>query len=76
MINSIELQVVCRILTTEDQIEIDRLCSYDKSYYSVLTDQIEFILDHKDRTGKVPDLFTFQAQFEDLTLIEVNEPLS
>lgn len=76
MINSIELQVVCRILTTEDQIEIDRLCSYDKSYYSILTDQIEFILDHKDRTGKVPDLFTFQAQFEDLTLIEVNEPLS
>jgi KaiC/GvpD/RAD55 family RecA-like ATPase len=76
MTNSIELQAICRILTTEDQFEIDRLCAYDTSYYSILTDQIEFILNHKDKTGKVPDLFTFQAQFEDLTLITVNEPLS
>lgn len=76
MTNSIELQVICRILMSDDDFEVDRLCSYDVSYYSILTEQIQFILDHKDKTGKVPDLFTFQAQFEDLTLIQVEEPLS
>ena len=76
MTNSIELQVICRILTSEDEYEVDRLCSFDTSYYSILNEQIEFILKHKDKTGKVPDLFTFQAEFEDLTLIQVNEPLS
>lgn len=76
MTNSIELQIICRILTSEDDFEVDRLCSYDTSYYSVLNDQIEFILNHKDKTGKVPDLFTFQAEFEDLVLIQVNEPLT
>lgn len=76
MTNSIELQVICRILMSDDDFEVDRLCSYDASYYSILTEQIQFILDHKDKTGKVPDLFTFQAQFEDLTLIQVGEPLS
>ena len=76
MTNSIELQIICRILTSEDEVEVERLCSYDESYYSVLVPQIEFILHHKDKTGKVPDLFTFQAEFTDLTLIQVNEPLS
>ena len=76
MTNSIELQVICKLLTTDDEYEIERLCSYDTSYYSVLTEQIEYILKHKDRTGKIPDLFTFQAKFEDLVIIQVNEPLS
>ena len=76
MTNSIELQMICKILTSEDEYEIEKLCEYDSSYYSILTEQIEFILNHKAKTGKIPDLFTFQAQFEDLTIIQVNEPLS
>lgn len=73
--SSIELQVICRILLSDDEYEVNKLCSYDDSYYSVLNEQIDFILDHREKTGKVPDTFTFQAQFEDFEFIEVNEPL-
>lgn len=75
MINSIELQMISRILTSEDQEEVERLCGYDASYYSIFNEQIEFILKHKDDNGKIPDVFTFQAKFNDLTIVQVNEPL-
>ena len=75
MINSIELQMISKILTSEDSQELERLCAYDTSFYSILDEQISFILDHKEKTGKVPDVFTFQARFDDFTLVEVNEPL-
>lgn len=75
MIQSIELQVISRILTSQDQEEIDKLCAYDESYYAVFKDQIKFILDHKARYGNVPDPFTFQAQFvdNDITILDVHE---
>ena len=66
MITSIELQMISKILTSESEAEVDKLCSYDPSYYSVFKEQIEFILNHKDKYGDVPDLFTFQAQFPDI----------
>jgi replicative DNA helicase len=71
----IELQVICRILESKDQYEVDRLCGYDDSYYSVLQDQIDFILDHREKFGTVPDPLTFQAQFEDFERVDVTESL-
>lgn len=76
MTSSVELQVISRILTSESSFEVDRLCSYDQSYYSVFKGHIHYILDHKDKYGEVPDVFTFQAQFPSIVLVEVNEPLS
>lgn len=76
MITSIELQVISKILTSENQSEIDLLCSFDSSYYSVFKDHIEFILDHKIKYSDVPDVFTFQSQFPDINLVKVSEPLS
>lgn len=75
MTNSIELQVISKILTSDNQVEVDRLCTYDPTYYSVFYEHIKFILDHKDRYGDVPDVFTFQAQFEDVTLVQVSESI-
>lgn len=75
MIASIELQVISKILTTDNEIELNTLCGYDSSYYSVFKPQIEFILDHKDTYGDVPDVFTFQAEFPDITLVQVSESL-
>lgn len=77
MIQSIELQMISKILTSEDDDEVNTLCQYDTSYYSVYKKQIEFILDHKDKYGNAPDVFTFQAQFvnDDITLVDVNEPI-
>lgn len=75
MIGSIELQVISRILTTESEVELSTLCSYDSSYYSVFKQHIEYILDHIDKYGNVPDVFTFQAEFPDVSLLKVSESL-
>ena len=75
MITSIELQVISKIITTEDPQELNILCGYDSSYYSVFKSHIEFILDHYNRYGDTPDVFTFQSQFPDVTLVSVSEPL-
>lgn len=77
MIQSIELQIISKILTSDNEEEVNTLCSYDESYYSVFRRQIEFILTHKFRYGNVPDVFTFQAQFIDdnIELVEVDESL-
>lgn len=75
MITSIELQVISRILTTEDPEELNTLCGYDGSYYSVFKHHIEFILDHYQKYNDVPDVFTFQSQFPDITLVSVSEPI-
>lgn len=76
MIQGIELQMISRLLTSEDQEEIDALCEYDESYYSVYDKQIKFILDHRSKYGTIPDIFTFQAEFveDNITLVDVNEP--
>ena len=68
---SVELQVISKILTSDDDSLVNELCSFDSSYYSVFTPHIEFILDHRSRYGNVPDVFTFNAQFPDVTLVAV-----
>ena len=75
MTSSVELQVISKILTTDSSIELDRLCAYDESYYAVFKEHIRFILKHKQQYGDVPDVFTFQAKFEDIVLVQVNEPI-
>lgn len=75
MITSIELQVISRILTSSNDDEISYLCSFDSSYYSVFKQHIEFILDHRLKYNDVPDVFTFQSEFPDVTLVQVREPL-
>lgn len=75
MTSSVELQVISKILTTDSPIELDRLCAYDESYYAVFKEHIRFILEHKQQYGDVPDVFTFQAKFEDIVLVQVNEPI-
>lgn len=76
MITSIELQIISKILTSESPEEIDALCSFDESYYSIFKPHIKFILDHKNKYNDVPGVFTFQAQFPDITLVKVRESLA
>lgn len=75
MITSIELQVISRILTADSVEEVNTLCGFDTSYYSVFREHIAFILNHKEKYNDVPDVFTFQAQFPDITLVKVTESL-
>lgn len=76
MRESIELQVISRILTSDDEKEVNDLCQFDSSYYAVYKDQISFILDHQSKFGNVPDVFTFQSKFETVELVTVKEPFT
>ena len=67
--------MICKILTSEDEAEVNTLCSYDESYYSVFKPHIKFILDHRQKYNNVPDVFTCQAEFPVITLVKVNESL-
>lgn len=76
MIGSVELQVISKILSTDNQIEIDTLLEYDESFYSAFKEHITFIQNHRSKYNDIPDVFTFQAKFPDVTLIKVTEPLT
>lgn len=80
---SIELQVVSLILTSQDENVVNELCNFDASYYTLLKPQIQYILDHKAKYGNVPDPFTFMSKdfYDDsgkkieFELLEVHESL-
>lgn len=74
-VTSIELQIISRLLTTELEEDINTLLAFDSSYYGVFNKQIEFIFEHQQKYGDVPDVFTFQSEFPDITLVKVTEPL-
>ena len=75
MTESVEIQIISKLLTSDDEELVDVLSSYDESYYSVYRDQIHFIFEHKSKYGSIPDVFTFQAEFidDDISLVSVNE---
>ena len=74
MISSIELQVISKLLTSDNVDEVEELAAFGPEYYGVFTDQIKFILDHKQKYNATPDVFTFKAQFPDTDLVSVSEP--
>lgn len=76
MVTSIELQVISKILTSDSVEDVNTLCELGESYYSVFKPHIKFILDHKEKYNDVPDVFTFQSQFPDITLVQVSEPIT
>lgn len=75
MITSIELQVISKILTSDNIEEVETLCAFDLSYYSVFKPHAEFIFKHRTQYKETPDVFTFQSEFPDVTLVSVDEPL-
>lgn len=75
MTASIELQVLSKLLTASDESVINRLLEFDDTYYSIFKPHIQFILSHYRKYKNVPDIFTFQSKFPDVTLVTVTESL-
>ena len=77
MIEAIELQVITRLLTSQNDDEINCLLSYDPDkYFSAFNSEIKFIHVHKDRYGIIPTIFEFQTEFPDCSsLPQVNQPI-
>ena len=72
MTESIELLVISKILTSNDEALVNELCSYDSSFYSVFPNQINFILDHRSRFGNVPDVITFMDAYRGFEIVDVS----
>lgn len=76
MIGYIEVQVISKILTSDDQEAVDTLLSYAPDmYFSGFLPEITFIHDHRQRYGTIPSRFSFEAEFPDFNLAEVPEPV-
>lgn len=75
MTESVELQIISKVLTCNDDDTIAKLLEFDSSYYAVFTKHIQFIQDHYSKYGDVPDTFTCLDRFPDLQLIDVSEPV-
>ena len=75
MIEAIEVQVISKLLTCDDEYVVDTLLSYDRTYFSGYLREFEYIAKHKQKYGSVPGTFDFLAQFPDFSLVDVPEPL-
>lgn len=67
----VALQIISKILTTKDSSILERN-NLTKDYFVEYKDEIEFILDHINKYGSVPDKATFLSKF-DIDLVEVEE---
>lgn len=68
----VQLQLISKILETKDfSIVTDNLL--DESYFVGYEDEYNFIKDHLENYGQVPDKATFLAKFPNIELVEVTE---
>lgn len=77
MIQAIEVQVISRILTCDDDSEtLDTLLSFPPDlYFSGYLKEIQYIHEQKDRYNVIPSVFSFQAEFPEFSIVQVTEPL-
>ena len=77
MIQGIELQVISKILTCDDDSEvIDTLLAFSPDlYFSAYKSEIQYIHDQKMNYNLIPSLFDFQMRFPDFQVVVVTEPV-
>ena len=73
MIQSIEVQVISRLLTTQDESDVATLLSFDDSYFNAYLEEIKYIRKHYERYQQIPSRFDFIAQFNEFTVVDVPE---
>lgn len=69
----IQLQILNKILNTGDS-SLFVLNNLDESYFSEYKDEFNYIKNHYNTYGVVPDKETFAEKFNDFDFIVVNEP--
>ena len=68
-----QFQIINKILQTKD-FSIVTFNGLDASYFPNYENEFEFIKNHYDTYGKVPDRLTFADKFNDFDLVDVAEP--
>lgn len=68
----IQLQILSRILQTGDDSILEKNL-ITRDYFVGYEQEYDFIKDHKNKYGNVPDKVTFLSTFPDIELVEVTE---
>lgn len=78
MLSAIELQVISKLIISEDTKEIEALLSYDADdYFPQYNEQYKFIQKHYNQYNSTPSKFEFLMQFGDIVVLEdVKESVS
>lgn len=69
----IELQAISKVLQDRDIKFLLNAGIQDKSFFEVFGDEFNFIKDHYDKYGNVPDPTTILDKFPDFELVRVDE---
>lgn len=78
MIEAIEVQVISKILTCDDDDSdtLSTLLGYSPDlYFSAYKSEIQFIHDQHDNYNIIPSTFNFLAEFPDFNIVSVPEPI-
>ena len=68
----VDLQVISKIINTKS-LRILEDNNITKEYFPEYQEEIQYVLDHYDKYGNVPDRSTFLSEFPDIELVEVAE---
>ena len=68
----VELQVLSKVLN-DKSVSILELNSITPDYFITYPDEYQFIMDHYQKYGNVPDKETFIHKFPDFSIVSVSE---
>lgn len=69
----VQLQIISQILTSKD-LSIVTDNNLTKDYFTEYSEEFQYIIDHYETYKTIPDIQTFLSEFNDIELVEVNEP--
>lgn len=68
----VELQIINKVLKDKDTSLLD-LNDITRDYFNQYQEEYDYIMEHKQEYGNVPDLETFIAKFQDFDVVNVSE---
>lgn len=68
----VELQIINKVLKDKDTSLLD-MNDITRDYFNQYQEEYDYIMEHKQKYGNVPDLETFIAKFQDFDVVNVSE---
>ena len=68
----VELQIINKILKDKDTSLLDRN-DITREYFNQYQEEYDYIINHKQEYGNIPDIETFLEKFQDFDILNVSE---
>lgn len=68
----VELQIINKVLKDKDTSLLD-MNDITRDYFNQYQEEYDYIIEHKQKYGNVPDLETFIAKFQEFDVVNVSE---